>query len=120
MEARINIAKNSMPLLIEKCKEEMKQYLKYINEKDENGYNKEKIKFILEKLKNLDYIYNEEDEKNYNNSIMKECLKSKKAHLFMLHLILGEFISIQDETIRNIIRDIFKIISNEIGLKKDN
>ena len=120
MEARINIAKNSMPLLIEKCKEEMRQYLKNINEKDENGYNKGKIKYILEKLKNLDYIYNEEDEKNYNNCIMKECLKSKKAHLFMLHLILGEFISIQDETIRNIIRDIFKIISNEIGLKKDN
>ena len=120
MEARINIAKNSMPLLMEKCKEEMKQYLKNINEKDENGYNKGKIKNILEKLKNLDYIYNEEDEKIYNNSIMKECLKSKKAHLFMLHLILGEFISIKDETIRNIIRDIFKIISNEIGLKKDN
>ena len=38
----------------------------------------------------------------------------------MLHLNLGEFISIRDYDIRNIIRDIFKVISNEIGLKKDN
>ena len=120
LELRKNIAKKSIPLLLKKCKEEMKNYLENIKEKKENEYAKEKMKYILENLKNLDYIKDEEDEKKYNNSIMKECLKSKKAHLFMLHLMLGEFISIQDNSIRNIISDIFKIISYEIGLNKDN
>ena len=47
---------------------------------------------------------------------MKECLKSKKGHLFMLHQILGEFIGVKDEDIINIIKDLFKIISQEFGL----
>ena len=120
IEVRTNISKKSMPILLKKCKEEMKKYLENIKEKSDNEYKKERIKYILENLKNLDYIYNEEDEKNCKNQIMKECLKSKKGHLFMLHLNLSEFISIQDNDIRNIIQDIFNIISQEIGLNKDN
>ena len=120
IEIRIKIAKKSLPFLLKKCKEEMREYLKNINEKDEIGNDNLKIKYILENLKNLDYIYNDEDEKKNNNSIMKECLKSKKAHLFMFHLIFCEFIPIQDKTIRNIITDILKTISYEIGLNKDN
>ena len=109
-----------MHILLKKCKEEIKKYLENIKEKSDNEYKKERIKYILENLKNLDYIYNEEDEKNCKNQIMKECLKSKKGHLFILHLNLSEFISIQDNDIRNIIQDIFNIISQEIGLNKDN
>ena len=121
IETKTNIAKKSMPLLLKKCKEEMKKYLE--NKKGEannSEISKEKIIYILQNLKDLNYIYNEDDEKNYNNSIMKECLKSKKGHLFMMHSILGEFITVQDNDIINIIKDIFKIISQEIGLKNDN
>ena len=117
---RINISKKSMPLLLKKCKEEMKQYIEKIKEEDESEYNKERIIYILENIKDLDYIYNEEDDKKYNNPIMKECLKSRKGHLFKLHNILGEFISVKDNDIRKIIQEIFKQISEEIGLNKDS
>ena len=116
IEAKTNIAKKCMPLLLKKCKEEMKKYLETQKEEDKDGHKKEKIKYILKNLKDLDYIYNEEDEKNYNNHIMKECLKSKKGHLFMMHKILGEFIGVKDDDIINIIKDLFKIISEEFGL----
>ena len=119
IEAKTNIAKKSMPILLKKCKEELKNYLKNIENGNENDNNKEKIKYILQNLRNLDYIYNEEDEKNCNNKIMKECLKSKKGHLFMMHLILGELITVKDSDITNIIKDIFKVISQEIGLKDE-
>jgi hypothetical protein len=117
IEAKTNIAKKSMPILLKKCKEELKIYLE--NNKNGKENNKERIKYILQNLKNLDYIYNEEDEKNCNNPIMKECLKSKKGHLFMMHLILGELITVKDSDIVNIIKDIFKVISQEIGLKDE-
>ena len=51
---------------------------------------------------------------------MKECLKSQKGHLFMLHLILTEFIQVtNNKDIINIIKDIFKVISDELGIKND-
>ena len=119
-EVKINIAKKSMPLLLQKCKEELKNYLKNIKNNNENEQKNERIKFILNNLKDMDYIFNEEDEKKYNNLIMKDCLKSKKGHLFMLHLIFGEFITVQNKEIINIIQDIFKVISQEIGLEENN
>ena len=119
IETKTNIAKKSMPILLKKCKEEMKNYLESVKEKNVNENKKQKIKYILQNLKSLDYIHNEDDEKNCNNPIMKECLKSKKGHLFMMHLILGELITVKDSDIRNIIKDIFKVISQEIGLKDE-
>ena len=68
----------------------------------------------------MNYIYNKEDEEIYTNHIMKECLKSQKGHLFMLHLILTEFIQVtNNKDIINIIKDIFKVISDELGIKND-
>lgn len=119
IETKTNIAKKSMPILLLKCKEEMKNYLESDKEKDGNENKKQRIKYILQNLKSLDYIHNEDDEKNCNNPIMKECLKSKKGHLFMMHLILGELITVKDSDITNIIKDIFKVISQEIGLKDE-
>ena len=106
-----------MPLLLFKCKEEMNKYLE--NKNNDNEKKNERIKYILCNLKDMEYIYNEEDEAKYHNLIMKECLKSKKGHLFILHLIFGEFITVQNKDIRIIIQDIFKVISQEIGLVKD-
>ena len=34
----------------------------------------------------------------------------------MMHQILGEFIGVKDDDIINIIKDLFKIISQEFGL----
>ena len=120
LEMRNNITKNCIPLLIKKSKEEMKNYLNKIKEKKETEIEEEKIKYILINLKELNYIYNKEDEEIYTNHIMKECLKSQKGHLFMLHLILTEFIQVtNNKDIINIIKDIFKVISDELGIKND-
>ena len=120
LEMRNNITKNCIPLLIKKSKEEMKNYLNKIKEKKEIEIEEEKIKYILINLKELNYIYNKEDEEIYTNHIMKECLKSQKGHLFMLHLILTEFIQVtNNKDIINIIKDIFKVISDELGIKND-
>ena len=120
LEMRNNITKNCIPLLIKKSKEEMKNYLNKIKEKKEIEIEEEKIKNILINLKELNYIYNKEDEEIYTNHIMKECLKSQKGHLFMLHLILTEFIQVtNNKDIINIIKDIFKVISDELGIKSD-
>ena len=100
----------------------MKKYLNEIkNNKIVNNNEEEKIKNILINLKELNYIYNEQDEKMYENHIMKECLKSKKGHLFILHFILSEFIHVtKNNDIINIIKDIFKLISEEMGIKTDD
>ena len=120
LEMRNNITKNCIPLLVKKSKEEMKNYLNKIKEKKETETEEEKIKYILINLKELNYIYNKEDEEIYTNHIMKECLKSQKGHLFMLHLILTEFIQVtNNKDIINIIKDIFKFISDELGIKND-
>ena len=120
LEMRNNITKNCIPLLVKKSKEEMKNYLNKIKEKKEIEIEEEKIKYILINLKELNYIYNKEDEEIYTNHIMKECLKSQKGHLFMLHLILTEFIQVtNNKDIINIIKDIFKVISDELGIKND-
>ena len=121
-DERINLAKKSIPLLIKKSKEELKKYLNQIKNKNNmDKHEEEKFKNMLINLKELNYIYNEQDEKNYDNHIMKECLKSKKGHLFMLHFILSEFINVTNNTdIINIIKDIFKVISEELGIKNDD
>ena len=120
LEMRNNITKNCIPLLVKKSKEEMKNYLNKIKEKNKLEIEEEKIKYILINLKELNYIYNKDDEEIYKNHIMKECLKSKKGHLFMLHLILTEFIQVtNNKDIINIIKDIFKVISDELGIKND-
>ena len=118
-DIRINLVKKSIPLLIEKSKKAMKKYLNQIKNNEIISENEEeKIKNILVGLKELNYVSNEYDEKFYENHIMKECLKSKKGHLFILHFILSEFIQItKNNDIINIIKDIFKIISEELGLK---
>ena len=82
---------------------------------------KEKIKNILINLKELKYICNEEDKKFYQNHILKERLKLQKGHLFILDFTLNNFIHvINNNEIISIIKDIFKIISGELGIKNDD
>ena len=121
IETRKNLKKKCILILINKCRAEMKKYLEKIKNKENIDINEEEnIKYILINIKNLNYIHNEEYEKKYQNNIMKECLKSNKGHLFLLHNIFTDFINIQNNDIISIIKDIFKVISEEIGLKNDD
>lgn len=51
IEAKTNIAKKCMPLLLKKCKEEMKKYLETQKEEDKDGHKKEKNKKYFKKFK---------------------------------------------------------------------
>jgi hypothetical protein len=84
----------------------------------------EDIKYVLEKLKNLEiypnYTHFEEDLKSLQNdniNMMDLIIKNKKSHLFSLLPLLSEFITTKENDIKLIIKDIFKIISFEIGVK---
>ena len=77
-------------------------------------------------IKNLE-IYpnfnNFDDNKKNSNEIIKLTdiiIKSKKAHLFLLQPVLSEFIITKEKEIKLIIRDIFKQISNQMGVDDFN
>ncbi len=80
----------------------------------------------MEKLKNLE-IYpnylNYEDDPNFNKytveniSMMDLIMKNKKSHLFQLLPLLSEFITSKENDIKLIVKDIFRMINNEIGIK---
>ena len=80
------------------------------------------MKFVLEKMKNLE-IYpnylNLDEGENYQilNNVMEIVMKNKKSHLFSLLPFLSEFITTREHDIKIIIKDIFKIITQEIGIK---
>jgi hypothetical protein len=80
----------------------------------------------LEKLKNLE-IYpnylNYDDDPNFNKytleniSMMDLILKNRKSHLFQLLPLLSEFITSKESDIKFIVKDIFRLINNEMGIK---
>ena len=88
----------------------------------------EDIKYVLDKLKKLEIYpeYNKIDEmggsnKNVKyeneNEIMNYILKKKKSHLISLLPLLSEFITTKENEIKILVKDIFKIISSELGIK---
>ena len=88
----------------------------------------EVIKYVLDKLKKLEIFpeYNKINEidgekkeaKNENEqTIMNFILKKKISHLFSLLPLLSEFITTKENTIKILVKDIFKIISSELGIK---
>ena len=79
----------------------------------------------MEKLKNLEihpnYTNFEEDPNfamNDNITMMDLIIKNKKSFLFNLLPLLSDFITTKENDIKLIIKDIFKIISGEIGVNK--
>ena len=84
------------------------------------------IKYVLEKLKNLE-IYpnylNFEDDPNFNKYTLENItmndiiMKNKKSHLFQLLPHLSEFITSKENDIKMIVKDIFRLINTEIGIK---
>lgn len=84
------------------------------------------IKYVLEKLKNLEIFsnyLNYEDDPNFNKytleniSMMDLIMKNRKSHLFQLMPLLSEFITSKEIDIKLIVKDIFRLINNEIGIK---
>ena len=128
------IAKMCTPILIKRCKEILK---KFLSDEIKSGSmplsrsRLEDIKYVLDKLKKLE-IYrdynkiedisgkkeeNKIEENNEQQEIMGFILKKKKSHLISLLPLLSEFITTKENEIKILVKDIFKIISNELGIK---
>ena len=122
------------PILIKRCKEILK---KFLSDEIKSGAmplsrsRLEDIKYVLEKLKKLEIYpdYNKiEDmkkekkeenkiEDNEQQEILGFILKKKKSHLISLLPLLSEFITTKENEIKILVKDIFKIISSELGIK---
>ena len=82
----------------------------------------EDIKYVLDKLKNLEiypnYLNFDGNEiSNENITMMDIIMKNKKSHMFHLLPLLSEFITTKENDIKLIIKDIFRSITSEIGIK---
>ena len=66
---------------------------------------------------------NYEDESNYpqltieNVTMSDLIMRNKKSHLFQLLPLLSEYITSKENDIKLIVKDILKIINNEIAMK---
>jgi hypothetical protein len=112
------------PILLKRSIEIIK---KYIDDEIKSGAmplsrNRiEEVKYILEELKNLEIFPDSEIYENkVTNNFSEAIAKSKKGHLFVLHYILSEFITTKENDIKMLIKQIFKIISFEMGLNYNN
>ena len=127
------IAKMCTPILIKRCKEILKKFLADEIKSGSMPLSRsrlEDIKYVLDKLKKLE-IYpdynkiedmNEEkedkiEENDEQQEIMEYILKKKKSHLISLLPLLSEFITTKENEIKILVKDIFKIISSELGIK---
>ena len=125
------IAKMCTPILIKRCKEILKKFLADEIKSGSMPLSRsrlEDIKYVLDKLKKLEIYpdYNKIEEikgKNKDNKIENEpeltefILKKKKSHLISLLPLLSEFITTKENEIKILVKDIFKIISSELGIK---
>jgi hypothetical protein len=77
-------------------------------------------------MKNLEiypnYLNTDDDSGNTsvsldNITMMDIIMKNRKSHLFSLLPLLSEFITTKENDIKLIIKDIFRSITNEIGIK---
>ena len=124
------IAKMCTPILIKRCKEILKKFLADEIKSGSMPLSRsrlEDIKYVLDKLKKLEIYpeYNKIDEMSGNKEIQYEkeqeimnyILKKKKSHLISLLPLLSEFITTKENEIKILVKDIFKIISSELGIK---
>lgn len=124
------IAKMCTPILIKRCKEILKKFLADEIKSGSMPLSRsrlEDIKYVLDKLKKLEIYpeYNKIDEMSGNkevqyekeHEIMNFILKKKKSHLISLLPLLSEFITTKENEIKILVKDIFKIISSELGIK---
>ena len=125
------IAKMCTPILIKRCKEILKKFLADEIKSGSMPLTRsrlEDIKYVLDKLKQLEIYpeYNKIEEISgkkkeihieNEQEIMNFILKKKKSHLISLLPLLSEFITTKENEIKILVKDIFKIISSELGIK---
>ena len=123
VQIKVKIAKMCTPILIKRCKETLKKFLEDEIKSGSMPLSRsrlEDIKFVLEKLKNLNIYpnYNRLDNQEAEpKEMMDFILMKKKSHLISLLPLLSEFITTKENEIKIIVKDIFRIISEEIGIK---
>ena len=124
IQIKVKIAKMCTPILIKRCKETLKKFLEDEIKSGSMPLSRsrlEDIKFVLEKLKNLNVYPNYnligEEEKKEPKEMMDFILMKKKSHLISLLPLLSEFITTKENEIKIIVKEIFRIISEEIGIK---
>ena len=123
VQIKVKIAKMCTPILIKRCKETLKKFLEDEIKSGSMPLSRsrlEDIKFVLEKLKNLNVYpnYNRlDDQEAEPKEMMDFILMKKKSHLISLLPLLSEFITTKENEIKIIVKDIFRIISEEIGIK---
>lgn len=130
---KVRIAKMCTPILIKRCREMMK---KFLSDEVKSGSmplsrtRLDEIKFLLENLSNLEIyphytIIDAEtrlpdiDGLEDKETIMGIVSKTRKAHLFLLHPILSQFIATKENEIKLLIKELFGKISKEMGIKSE-
>ena len=117
LDLKKKLTKMFLPILLKTCKEKLKKFIEKPNEEDKN---KDEIIKILVGLRDLDTSckeLNDINEKAAQNEIMKNCLNSKKGHLFLLHKQFNDLIFSKNEDVKKLIHEIFEVICKEIGLE---
>ena len=133
IKIKTKLSKIATPILIKKCRDILK---KFIDDENKSGVipmtraRIEDVKFVLDKLKTHEIhsrLPENDDPEiiinmdiNSNNYFQNAVTASRKSHLFNLIRIFSDFVTTKDNEIRLIIKEIFKIISNEIGTQIKN
>ena len=126
---KIKIAKMCTPILIKRCKEILKKYMEDEIKSGSMPLSRSRLedcKFVLEKLKDLEIFPNDENEDNVkennnnnkNNDDIKVLInKKRKSHLINLLPLLSDFITTKENEIKIIVKEMFKIIAEQLGIK---
>ena len=124
---KIKIAKMCTPILIKRCKEILKKYMEDEIKSGSMPLSRSRLedcKFVLEKLKDLEIFPNDENEDNIkennnnNNDDIKVLInKKRKSHLINLLPLLSDFITTKENEIKIIVKEMFKIIAEQLGIK---
>ncbi|MCQ2815941.1 MAG: hypothetical protein MJ252_01625 [archaeon] len=121
INVKTKIAKICTPILLKRCKNVLQKYLEDEIKSGAMPLSRsrlEEVKFIFEKLKNLEVFPNfhivEEKKETEEIKIKDAVMKSKKAHLFLLHDLFSDFITTKELDLKILVKDIFKTISKSL------
>ena len=126
IENQIKIAKICSTLLIQKIIEIFKKFREDEIKSGDMPLSRKRTKEIVDlliKIKDFEMFPNiniiekeEQQEKKEEITIFDIISKNKKIHLFYVQPILNDFIDTKEKEIKNLIKEIFKEITNIIGM----
>ena len=131
IENQIKIGKICSTLLIQKIIEIFKKFREDEMKSGDMPLSLNRIKdivYLLKKIKDFEMFPNinkiekeeqkEKKEEKEEITIFDIISKSKKIHLFYLQPILNDYIDTKEKDIKNLVKEIFKDITNIIGMPK--